>query len=111
MGAYASAFGTALRPGAMVGLVVAGVVAVVGLLQLDERLMLIGLLAGPIIVVLNAVIVAVRHWHSSNTRPGASYVHAEEMIKLEQVSLEKANKRPRPSPEITQVVKKKIQTR
>ncbi len=96
MGAYASAFGTALRPGAMVGLVVAAVVAVVGLLQFDERLMLIGLLSGPIIVVLNAVLVAVRHWHSSNTRPGAAYVHAEQMIELEQVSLKRGTSRPRP---------------
>lgn len=111
MGAYASAFGTALRPGAMVGLVVAAIVAVVGLLQFDERLMLIGLLAGPVIVALNAVIVAVRHWHSSNTRPGASYVHAEEMIKLEQVSLQTANKRSRPSPEIKSVLKRSARTR
>jgi len=76
-----------MRPGAMLGIIVAAVVAIVGLVQLDERLMMIGLAAGPFIVLTNAVIVAIARWHYANTRPGVGYVSAEDMIRLERVSL------------------------
>lgn len=76
-------FGKALRPGAMLGIIVAAIVAMVGLVQLDQRLMVIGLLAGPIILIANAVVVAVSRWHVSNTQPGALYVDAERLVELE----------------------------
>ena len=77
-------FGTELRPGAMLGLIVAAIVGLTGLVQFDQRLMLIGLVALPLILALNAVIVGVRQSHLQNTRPGAAYLSAEEMIRLQQ---------------------------
>ena len=71
-----------LRPGAVLGLAVASVVGIVGLVQWDLQLMLIGLLAGAALVVINLVVVAVRHWHARNTAPGATYVAAEDVVRL-----------------------------
>ncbi len=70
----------------MVGLIVAAVVSVVGLVRFDQTLMIIALLSWPAILMLNAVVVAVMRWHSSNTQPGAAYVSAEEMIRLERLA-------------------------
>ncbi len=74
----------------MLGLVVTVVVGLVGLVQFDQRLMLIGLIAGPTILLLNAVLAALRRWHNANTRPEATYVSAEEMVRLQRVQ---ANRR------------------
>ncbi len=67
----------------MLGLIVAVIVGLTGLVQFDQRLMLIGLVALPLILALNAVIVGVRQSHAKNTRPGAAYLSAEEMIRLQ----------------------------
>ena len=77
--------GIYLRPGALLGLIVAMIVGTVGLVQLDQRLMIIALLAGPTILMVNAVFVAVRRWHAKNTSPGATYVSAEEMVPLQRL--------------------------
>ncbi len=69
----------------MLGLVVTVIVSLVGLVQLDQRLMLIGLIAGPLIVLLNAVIVGVLRWHHKNTHPEATYLSAEEMVRLQRL--------------------------
>ncbi len=71
-----------LRSGAVLGLAVSSVVGLAGLVQWDLRLMLIGLFAGLAIVVTNATIVAIRHWHARNTEPGAAYLAAEEVVRL-----------------------------
>lgn len=73
---------SALRPGAVLGMAVASVVGIVGLVQWDLQLMLIGLVAGVAIVVTNLIVIAVRHWHAGNTAPGATYVDAEDMVRL-----------------------------
>ena len=75
--------GMHLRPGALLGLIVSVVVGAVGLVQLDQRLMIIGLFAGPTILMLNAVYIAVRSLHAKNTSPCATYVSAEEMVRLQ----------------------------
>lgn len=64
-------------------MIVAAIVGLTGLVQLDQRLMLIGLIALPLIVALNAVIVGVRQSHLQNTQPGATYLSAEEMIRIQ----------------------------
>lgn len=69
----------------MLGLVVSVVVSGVGLVQLDQRLMLIGLLAGPLILLLNAILVGVSRWHWKNTQPEATYVEAEDMVRLQRL--------------------------
>lgn len=69
----------------MLGLVVTAIVGLVGLVQLDQRLMVIGLSAGLLIVLVNAVVAAVSRWHEKNTRPEATYVSAEDMIRLQRL--------------------------
>ena len=71
-----------LRSGAVLALAVSSVVGIVGLVQWDLRLMLIGLIAGVAIIVTNAIIAAIRHWHARNTEPGAAYLPAEEVVRL-----------------------------
>ena len=75
-------FLSALRPGAVLAIAVAGVVGVAGLLQWNQKLMVIGLVAGLVIVSLNVVVVAVRRWHRRNTTLAATYSQAEEVVRL-----------------------------
>ena len=77
--------GAELRPGAMLGLSVSAIVGIAGLLQLDQRLMIIGIFAWPVIFVLNGVVVALGRWHRRHTRPGATYVNAEEVVRLQRL--------------------------
>ena len=67
-------------------MIVAAIVGLTGLVQLDQRLMLIGLFTLPLTVALNAVIVGVRQSHLQNTQPGAAYLSAEEMIRMQRAS-------------------------
>lgn len=71
-----------LQSGAVLGIAVASIVGIAGLVQWDLRLMLIGLLAGLTIVVTSAIVVALRHWHARNTAPGATYLSAEDVVRL-----------------------------
>jgi hypothetical protein len=75
-------FLSALRPGAVLAIAVAGVVGIAGLLQWNQELMVIGLIAGLAIVSLNVVGVAVRRWHRRNTTLAATYSPAEEVVRL-----------------------------
>lgn len=77
-----SRLSVALRPGLILGVAVAGVVGLVGLVQWDEQLMLTGLIAASVIVVLNLVIVAARHLHGRNTDPSAAYMDAEDVVMM-----------------------------
>ena len=88
----------ALRPGAMLGLVVTSMVGLVGLVQWDQSLMLIGLIAGPLLFALNAVLVGISNWHRRNTEPEATYVSAEDMVRLQRLQSQRAaaqTRRPR----------------
>lgn len=75
-------FQTSLRPGAILGVVVIAVVGLVGIVQWNQGLIITGFVAGVAIMALNAVVVAVRFWHKRNTQPEATYVDAEEFVKL-----------------------------
>ncbi len=72
----------ALRPGVILGVAVAGVVGMVGIVQWDQQLMLTGVVAALVIVALNLVVVAARHWHLRNTEPAATYVDAEDVVRM-----------------------------
>jgi len=72
----------AMRPGVILGVAVAGVVGLVGLVQWDQQLMLTGIVAALAIVALNLVVVATRYWHRRNTNPGAVYVDAEDVVRM-----------------------------
>ena len=73
-----------LRPGMILGVSVVGLVGLVGVVQWDQRLILTGLIAGMAIIFLNGIVVALRHWHLRNTSPGATYVDAEDLVRLRQ---------------------------
>lgn len=94
MRARVETIGLALRPGAMLGLVVTVIVGMVGLVQLDQRLMLIGLIAGPLIVILNVVVSGVTTWHEKNTRLEATYLDAEDMIRLRHLQSARRSRQP-----------------
>ncbi len=78
----------------MLGLVVTVIVGMVGLVQLDQRLMLIGLIAGPLIVILNVVVSGVTTWHEKNTRLEATYLDAEDMIRLRHLQSARRSRQP-----------------
>ena len=71
-----------MRPGVILGVAVAGVVGLVGIVQWNQRLMLLGVIAAIVIIALNLVVVAVRYWHLRNTDPGATYLGAEDVVRL-----------------------------
>jgi len=64
------------------GVMVAGVVGLVGLVQWDQGLMLLGIIAALVVVAVSAVASAARYWHMRNVDPGASYVGAEDVVRL-----------------------------
>lgn len=72
----------AMRPGVILGVAVAGVVGLVGLVQWSQQLMLTGVLAAIVILVLNFVVVATSHWHQKNTNPGEIYATAEDVVRM-----------------------------
>lgn len=72
----------ALRPGVILGIAVAGVVGLAGIVQWNQRLMLLGVIAAFVIIALNFVVVAVSYWHGRNTDPGATYLGAEDVVRL-----------------------------
>ncbi len=66
----------------ILGVAIAGVVGIVGIVQWDQQLMITGLIAALVILALNVVVVTTRHWHRRNTDPGALYADAEDVVRL-----------------------------
>ena len=61
-------------------------VGLVGIVQWNQQTIQIGFVAGLAVIVVNAVAAAVREWHLRNTAPGATYVDAEELVRLQRKS-------------------------
>lgn len=76
------ALGRRLRPGVVLALSVAAVAGLAGLVQWNQRLMTIGLVAGAAILAVNAVVVAAHRWHTRNTSPEAIYANAEDVVRF-----------------------------
>jgi len=74
--------GTRLRPGAVLALSVVAVVGCVGIFQLDQKLIVTGLIAGAVILMLNVLLVAVVHWHRTNTQLASPYSAAEDVVRM-----------------------------
>ena len=71
-----------LKPGVFIALVVTSVVGITGIVQWNQRLVIIGLLSGAALIAINIVAVLISHWHRRNTRLDASYASAEDVVRL-----------------------------
>jgi len=67
-----------LKPGVFIALVVTSVVGITGIVQWNQRLVIIGLLSGAALIAINIVAVLISHWHRR---------HHNEIAKLERCQL------------------------
>ena len=65
----------------ILALAVISVVGVVGLFQWNQRLIVIGFVAGATIIAINIVVVTTQRWHRDNIRLDTSYETAEEVVR------------------------------
>ena len=71
-----------IRSAAIIALVVAVIVGTVGLARWDLRLMTVGLFAGVAIGLVGIAVAMLGRYHAANTAPGATYLSAEDVIRL-----------------------------